>query len=81
MYTPILQSLLAAVRTDVQSYTMAKKSPIWSFFVVGEDSKYAVCNTCEQKISRGGKTTKTFNTSNLCVNLEMFEHAVLLSSL
>ena len=36
-----------------------KKSPIWSFFSVTEDSKFAKCNICKQAISHGGKTMKT----------------------
>ena len=29
--------------------TSRKSSPIWSFFSVTEDTKYAVCNFCKQK--------------------------------
>ena len=47
-----------------------KTSPVWSYFVVCEDSKYAKCSICKQKISRGGKITKTFNTSNLVAHLK-----------
>ena len=47
-----------------------KTSPIWSFFSIAKDSKYAVCKSCQQKISRGGATTKTFNTSNLVSHLK-----------
>ena len=47
-----------------------KKSPIWSFFSVAEDSKFAKCKVCKQEISRGGKTTKTFTTSNLVYHLK-----------
>ena len=50
--------------------TSRKSSPIWSFFSVAEDSKYATCNACKQKVSRGGATTKTFNTSNLVSHLK-----------
>ena len=42
-----------------------KRSPIWDYFKVGEDTRFAICNACGQSISRGGKTTKTFNTTNL----------------
>ena len=30
----------------------------------------AVCLTCKEKVSRGGSTPKTFNTSNLRKHLE-----------
>lgn len=35
-----------------------------------EDSKYAVCNACKQKVSRGGATTKAYNTTNLVSHLK-----------
>ena len=47
-----------------------KSSPIWSFYSVGEDSRYAICKTCAQSVSRGGRNTKTFNTSNLVQHLK-----------
>ena len=47
-----------------------KKSPIWSFFSVAEDSKFVKYNICKPVISRGGKTTKTFTTSNLVSHFE-----------
>ena len=47
-----------------------KKSRIWSFNSVAEDSRFAKCNVCKQEISRGGKTTKTFTTSNLVSHLK-----------
>ena len=48
---------------------MAKCSPIWDYFVVKEDSRFVECNKCHLSISRGGTTTKTFNTSNLIQHL------------
>ena len=49
---------------DPWSIVMSKKrSPIWEFFKVSVDSKFATCNTCEKDVSRGGKTTKSFNTT------------------
>ena len=44
---------------------LRKKSLIWDYFVVTEDTKYAVCKTCNQLVSKGEKTTKTFNIFNL----------------
>ena len=32
----------------------------WSFFSVAEDTKYAVCNSCKQKVSWGGVTTNNY---------------------
>ena len=47
-----------------------KKSAIWLFFSVAEDTKYALCSACKQKVARGGSTTKSFNTSNLVSHLK-----------
>ena len=49
---------------DPSSIVLSKKrSPIWEFFEVSEDLKFATCNTCGKDVSRGGKTMKSFNTS------------------
>ena len=38
-----------------------RKSCIWSFFTVcAVDETKAVCNTCGEKFSQGGKTAKTY---------------------
>ena len=48
-----------------------KRSLIWDYFTVNpNDSRKAVCGTCGECISRGGTTTKNFNTSNLRYNLQ-----------
>ena len=46
-----------------------KRSPIWDYFKVGEESKFAICNSCGASVSHGGKTTKTFNTTNLVYHM------------
>ena len=49
---------------------MAKKrSVIWEFFSVSEDTKYAICGTCQLKVSRGGGNTKSYTTTNLVSHL------------
>jgi len=54
----------------LETKNMAKKrSVIWEFFVVDEDTKYAVCNTCQAKVSRGGSSTKSYTTTNLVSHL------------
>lgn len=50
-----------------------KTSVIWEFFTVGEDTKFAICGTCEAKVPRSGDTTKSFTTSNLIHHL-MVKH-------
>ena len=43
-----------------------KKSYIWDHFTVsGLDESKATCVHCQQSVSRGGKTCKAYNTSNL----------------
>ena len=44
-------------------------APIWNYFDVGEDSKVAICKTCNHPVSREGKTIKTFNTTTLVHHL------------
>ena len=46
-----------------------KKSEIWSYFVVKEDAHFVECNKCNEQISRGGKNSKIFNTTNLVQDL------------
>ena len=47
-----------------------RKSCIWSFFSLDEDTKYALCDDCQLKVSLGGATTTTYNTSNLVSHLK-----------
>ena len=53
-----------------------KKSPIWEFYSIGEDLKFTVCSVCGQKVSRGGTSTKTYNTLNLVSHLKTQHHVV-----
>ena len=48
-----------------------KRSPIWNYFDVVEDTKVAICKTCNQPVSRGGQTTKSFNTTNFVHHLKV----------
>ena len=54
-----------------------KRSPIWQFFVEYEDTRFASCKDCSENVSRGGKTTKTYITSNLVIHLK--KHSLLYS--
>ena len=46
------------------------KAIIWSYFVVSErNERFAVCQICNENVSQGGKTIKTFGTSNLIDHL------------
>ena len=40
------------------------RSPVWDFYSIVEDTKYAICKTCKELDSRGGQTTKSYNTTN-----------------
>ena len=69
-YTPcancVLLTVLSGFMADAKS---RKKSPIWKHFVVGEDTKLALCRICNQSVSRGGCNTKT-HTTNLVHHLK-----------
>lgn len=41
-----------------------------NIFPVDEDTRYAVCNECKTSVARSGKSTKTFNTTNLLYHLQ-----------
>ena len=49
--------------------TRKKTSPIWDYFTIADDDKLGKCAACELQISRGGKTAKTFGTTNMSVHL------------
>jgi BED zinc finger len=56
--------------------TSLSKSPVWkSFKVDSADTKKAVCNECNARISRGRTSAKTFTTTNLIAHLRS-RHAV-----
>ena len=62
-----LLAVLSGFITDAKS---RKKSPIWEHFVVGEDTKFALCRICKQFVLHGGCNTKTYNTTNLVHHLK-----------
>ena len=46
------------------------KAVIWNYFLVSErNENFSVCQLCNENVSRGGKTVKTFNTSNMIDHL------------
>ena len=55
------------------------RSPVWEFFTVYEDKKFAKCHECAELVSRGGDNTKTFNTTNLVTHLKV-NHPVVYNS-
>jgi len=47
------------------------KAMIWDYFkVVDGNQQFARCLTCSDRISRGGKTVKNFNTTNMIDHLQ-----------
>ena len=47
------------------------KAVIWNYFVVSErNEQFAVCQLCRENVSQGGKTIKTFGTTNLIDHLK-----------
>ncbi len=60
------------------------KSALWLFFSLAEDTKFAICNSCNQKVSRGGASTKSFNTTNLVshiVHLFIYYYVLIMSEI
>ena len=48
------------------------RSPVWDHFTISiSDDTRVVCNHCNSSVSRGGKDTKTFGTSNLIKHLRL----------
>ena len=51
------------------------KSPIWEYFSVAEDNKFAECNEFGDMVSRGGGNARNFNTMNLVNHLKSKHHS------
>ena len=47
-----------------------KKSPIWDYYTIGEDAKFAICKSCGKAVSRSGNSAKVYNTTNLVSHLK-----------
>ena len=46
------------------------KAIVWSYFVISESNEhFAVCQICNENVSWGSKTIKTFGTSSLIYHL------------
>ena len=45
------------------------RSPVWDFFTICQDKKFAKCEECAEVVSRGGDNVKSFTTSNLVSHL------------
>jgi len=41
-----------------------------SYFMIKPDAHFVECNTCKAEVSRGGKNSKTFNTTNIVNHLK-----------
>ena len=52
-----------------------KRSVIWDYFVINPSNETpALCITCDEAISRGGKDSKNFNTTNMRSHLRQAHH-------
>ena len=47
-----------------------EKLPIWEFFSVAEESRFAKCKKCNIEVPHGGQSTKTFTPTNLVHHLK-----------
>ena len=60
-----------ALLTFVSRRMPRVKAVIWDYYkVVDGNEHFASCQTCSERISRGGKTPKTYNTSNMIDHLQ-----------
>ena len=47
------------------------KAVIWDYFkVVDANEHFASCKTCSERILRGGRMSKTYNTSNMIDHIQ-----------
>ena len=58
------------MKMEASVATRKKTLPIQDYFTIAEDDKFVMCTACELQISRGGKTAKTFGTTNMAVHLK-----------
>ena len=71
-------SVSALTSSSVSSHTKRNlrklqpvwRSPVWEFFSIAEDTKFAKCKNCTELVARGGDNTKSFNTTNLVHHLK-----------
>ncbi len=48
-----------------------KRSPVWNHFAVSDnDESFAICKHCKKRVPRGGKSKKSYNTTNLVNHLK-----------
>jgi len=53
------------------SHKGQEKSIVWHFFTINDEDKTKVmCNLCQKVLSRGGKTSNTFTTTNMNKHLK-----------
>lgn len=58
------------MRLAAPAATLNKMSAVWTYFkICGDDKSKAECKLCTGKVSRGGKESTSFNTSNLIKHL------------
>ena len=49
---------------------MAKRSPIWEYFEVASNERFAICKLCNKSVARSGKDKKSYTTTNVVKHLE-----------
>ena len=47
-----------------------KRSPIWEYFALAEDSRLAICQLCKDEVPRGGQNSKSYTVTNLVHHLK-----------
>ena len=52
------------------STSTRRRSSIWEFFSLAEDTKFAICSLCLKEVPRGGDNTKSYTTTNIVHHLK-----------
>ena len=57
-------------RVNMAAAVKRTRSPVWIYFSVCENTKFAKCKVCSKEVSRGGNTAKSYITTNLKSHLK-----------
>ena len=63
-------SVSSRTKRNLRKLQPAWRTPVWEFFSIAEDTKFAKCKNCTELVARGGDNTKSFNTTNLVHHLK-----------
>ena len=68
-------SVSSRTKKNLRKLQPAWRSPVWEFFSIAEDMKFAKCKNCTELVARGGDNTKSFNTTTNLVHHLKTKHS------